>query len=143
LSLSSIPRSLRQAVRERDIGRCRYCRLVQFGQGASFHIDHIIPRSKGGATSLENLALQCPSCSLHKADRIEALDETSGGRASLFHPLRDVWDEHFRLDTDGRCVGLSPVGRATVTALHMNDVLPRFARACQIVSGLLDTRRVL
>lgn len=42
-----------------------------------FHIDHIIPRSKGGATELENLALQCPGCSLHKATRTAVVDPVS------------------------------------------------------------------
>lgn len=77
MSLSSIRRDLRAAVFVRDQGRCQYCRLAQFGHGSMFHIDHIIPRSKGGATELENLALQCPGCSLHKATRTAVVDPVS------------------------------------------------------------------
>jgi hypothetical protein len=36
LSRSSIPRGLRDAVWERDAGRCRYCGLGQLGHGATF-----------------------------------------------------------------------------------------------------------
>lgn len=137
MSRSSIPRALRDAVVSRDAGRCRYCGFAQLGHGATFHIDHIVPRSKGGATSLDNLALQCPSCSLHKADKVGGTDPISATSVPLFHPLRDTWREHFRLEPDGACVGLSPVGRATVIALGMNERIPRFARACQITLGLL------
>ena len=50
MSLSAIPKSLRRRVLDRDQGRCQYCHLSQIGQGAVFHVNHIIPRSKGGAT---------------------------------------------------------------------------------------------
>jgi hypothetical protein len=36
-------------------------------------------------------------------------------------------------------MGLTVVGRATVAALQMNATIPRFARACQIMLGLLST----
>jgi hypothetical protein len=137
LSRSSIPRTLREAVFARDAGRCLYCGLAQLGHGATFHIDHIMPRSKGGPTSLDNLALQCPNCSLHKADKVSALDPETGSIVALFHPLRQRWVEHFRFGSDGACVGLTPVGRATTVALGMNNTIPRFARACQMMLGLL------
>jgi hypothetical protein len=139
LSRSAIPRALRDAVFERDAGQCQYCHLAQLGHGSTFHIDHVCPRSKGGATSLDNLALQCPSCSLHKADRIAAIDPETGQSVRLFHPLKQTWREHFRLERDGTCRGVTPVGRATAAALGMNAMIPRFARACQIALGLLST----
>ena len=74
MSRSSIPRALRREVQRRDADRCLYCGLLQVGQGATFHVDHVLPRSRGGATSLDNLVLQCPYCSLHKADRTHAKD---------------------------------------------------------------------
>ena len=139
MSRSSIPRQLRHVVFARDGGRCQYCQLSQFGDGAVFHIDHILPRSKGGTTSIDNLALQCPNCSLHKADKISAIDPDTGQAAALFHPLRQAWHEHFRLLEDGSCMGVTPIGRATVLALRMNGVIPRFARACQMRLGLLSS----
>jgi len=39
----------------------------------------------------------------------------------LFHPHRQVWEEHFTWSEDGtELVGLTPVGRATIAALNMN-----------------------
>jgi hypothetical protein len=138
VSRSSIPQALREAVFRRDAGRCQYCRLAQLGHGATFHVDHIVPRSRGGSTSLNNLALQCPNCSLRKSNKTTAIDPQHGQPIALFHPLLQAWREHFRLLDDATCVGITPVGRATVEALQMNAMIPRFARACQLALGLLD-----
>jgi hypothetical protein len=124
-------------VRWRDADQCLYCRLRQLGQAAVFHIDHIIPRSKGGATIAENLALQCPHCSLHKSDKVDAIDPDTGLNVLLFHPLQQEWTEHFTLRPDGACIGLTPIGRASVGALRMNDPIPQAARQIQIMLGLL------
>ena len=110
MSLSSIPRLLRVAVAERDDGRCGYCGLRQTGQAATFHVDHVEPRSRGGATSPDNLVLRCPCCSLRKADKTDGQDPISGRRVPLFHPLREAWADHLRLRPDGSCVGLLWVG---------------------------------
>jgi hypothetical protein len=136
VSLSAIPKALRAAVAERDGGRCCYCHLRQVGQAAVFHVDHVVPRSRGGPTEEDNLASQCPACSLRKASKTAAVDPASGEVVALFHPLRQRWEEHFRVDPDGTCIGLSPTGRATVEALRMNDPLPRTARALQIAAGV-------
>jgi hypothetical protein len=137
VSLSSIPRSLRSTVYERDAGQCQYCHLRQVGQAALFHVDHIVPRSKSGATVIENLALQCPHCSLRKSSKTHGIDPHGGDETLLFHPLRHVWTEHFRLETDGSIVGVSPIGRTTVEALQMNAPIVRTARAIQVAIGLL------
>jgi hypothetical protein len=120
---------------KRDAGRCRYCGLLQIGQATVFHVDHVQPKSRGGATSIDNLVLQCPHCSLRKSSKTEASDPDSGQTVHLYHPLTDLWEDHFRLAADGTLVGRSAVGRATVAALAMNDVWPRAARALQISAG--------
>jgi hypothetical protein len=40
------------AVRERAGGRCQYCLMDQSLQGASFHVEHTIPWSGGGASEV-------------------------------------------------------------------------------------------
>jgi len=136
MSASAIPAALRRQVLARDQARCCYRGLLQFGQGAVFHINHVVPRSKGGATQLENLALQCPHCSLHKSN-LTAYPDSSGEPTPLFHPLRQLWHEHVSLMRTGEIRGLTPTGHATIAALHMNDLLPRIARKIQIGIGLL------
>jgi hypothetical protein len=99
--------------------RCEYCRMHQSLQGATFHVEHIIPGSRGGSDAPENLALACPSCNLHKSDRIEAPDPDSGATVPLFNPRTDRWSEHFCWD-GYRILGLTLTGRATVVALDWN-----------------------
>ena len=137
MSLSAIPRELRARVFERDNSRCRYCRLSQVGQASTFHVNHVVPRSRGGPTTLDNLVLQCPYCSLHKADKTTAADAQTQTQVPLFHPLRQEWRDHFRSDDSASVLGLTPIGRATADALAMNDPLPRTARALQMMLGLM------
>ncbi len=125
----NVPAELSRTVRARAGGRCQYCRMHESLQGATFHIEHIIPQSKGGLSHSENLALACPGCNLHKADRITAGDPSTGEDVRLFHPLRQIWSEHFRFN-GYQIEGLTAVGRATVDALRMNH--PRRQRIREI-----------
>lgn len=68
-------------------------------QGAAFHIEHIIPVCAGGDDSLENLALACPSCNLHKSNRTEAVDQETQDYVPLFHPRVMKWSDHFRFQS--------------------------------------------
>jgi len=120
--MATIPTGIRRAVVERAGEFCEYCRLAQAGQEATFHVEHVVPRTAGGRTALENLALACVSCSLRKGSRQRAIDPQSGAEARLFNPRMDHWREHFRFE-GAYLVGLSPTGRATVDALQLNRPL--------------------
>src|SRR5438128_403665 len=126
----NLPGDLAAAARERAGGRCQYCLMHQSLQGATFHIEHIIPRSHGGSKELSNLALACPSCNLHKADRTAAIDPASGESVPLFHPGRQTWSDHFRVQ--GYWIeGLTPIGRATAAALAFNSARRQRIRAAE------------
>ena len=120
--MSAIAARLRRLVVSRAANRCEYCRLSQEGQEATFHVDHILPKTAGGPTRATNLALARVSCSLRKEARRSALDPTINRRVALFHPRRQRWGDHFRWD-GFRITGLTPTGRATVAALEMNRPL--------------------
>lgn len=60
-----IPREIVDVVYKRDGGRCVYC-----GSAQNLQLDHIIPFSKGGATTLENLQLLCQKCNIEKSNKI-------------------------------------------------------------------------
>ncbi len=82
-----VPASMQRRVRVRAGQCCEYCGIAQKHQEATFHIDHVVPRSAGGETVLENLALACVSCSLRKGPRQEAPDPDTGTTAALRRAL--------------------------------------------------------
>ena len=131
----NVPAELSRTVRARAGARCQYCRMHESLQGATFHIEHIIPQGKGGLSRLENLALACPGCNLHKAGRITAVDPSTGEDVRLFHPLRQIWSEHFRFN-GYQIEGLTAVGRATVDALKMNHSRRQRIREIEEAFGL-------
>ena len=86
-----------------------------------FEIEHIVPLSATGATSIENLCLACPTCNRHKSIRQQAIDPQTGKQFPLFHPQKDQWYDHFRWDNSTtQLVGLTAIGRTTIAALKMN-----------------------
>ena len=101
-------------------GRCEYCRMHQALQGATFHLEHILPQSRGGGSDLANLAWSCPGCNLRKSDRTEAVDPQTGGKVAFFNPRVDRWSEHFRFN-EYEIVGQTPIGRASAAALDLNQ----------------------
>jgi hypothetical protein len=98
-------------------------------QEATFHIDHVLPRSAGGPTKLANLALACVSCSLRKAARVQGTDPTTGENAAIFNPRTTRWEEHFEILASCEIVGRTPVGRATVALLQLNRPIAIAIRA--------------
>lgn len=61
------PRFTRRNIHARDGGRCQYTgRLLAPGEG---NLDHVIPRSRGGTTSWENIVLSDPQVNFRKANR--------------------------------------------------------------------------
>jgi hypothetical protein len=86
--MKSIPADLRRQVVFRAGDRCEYCGLAQEGQEATFHMDHIVPTAARGATTADNLALACVSCSLRKEARRSARDPQTGRTVPLFNPRR-------------------------------------------------------
>lgn len=101
--------------------RCEYCRAPEEAFNFPFEVEHIVPRSRGGGGEMENLALACAACNLFKSDAQTGPDEETGTEAPLFHPRRDDWYAHFRVDAETmQIIGLTPTGRATIARLQMN-----------------------
>jgi 5-methylcytosine-specific restriction endonuclease McrA len=59
----------RRSVFARDGHRCQYC------DGPAESIDHVVPRSRGGLHSWDNVVAACRPCNVRKRDRM--LTETS------------------------------------------------------------------
>ncbi|MHB8189947.1 MAG: HNH endonuclease [Ferrimicrobium sp.] len=59
----------KRAIFSRDLFHCQYC------GGPAENIDHIVPRSRGGTHTWDNVVAACRSCNSRKRDRL--LSETS------------------------------------------------------------------
>ena len=59
-----LPRILRRYIKDRDNHICQYC-----GSDADVCTDHVLPRSKGGKSTLSNLVASCRKCNSKKGAR--------------------------------------------------------------------------
>jgi 5-methylcytosine-specific restriction endonuclease McrA len=70
-SYVSVPRDThkrkitRRAVFARDGWACQYC-----GSRSNLTVDHVIPRSKGGTSSWDNIVASCAPCNRRKGDQL-------------------------------------------------------------------------
>ena len=65
---SGIRAGIRWQVFERDNFKCVACGASQ-KDGAILHVDHIIPRSKGGTDTMENYQTLCQKCNIGKSNK--------------------------------------------------------------------------
>jgi hypothetical protein len=122
----------REALVDRARGCCEYCGSQERFAMQSFCVEHTTPRSRGGESTDDNLALACQGCNNHKYDKVGARDPLSAEDVPLFHPRRDRWSDHFAWSNDfTMIIGLTPTGRATVEALQLNR------------SGVVNLRHIL
>lgn len=119
--MTKFPESVRSLVRQRAKEQCEYCHASEKWQYIPFTVDHILPLTKGGQNTVENLALACFHCNRQKAANTTAVDPHSGLEVPLFHPRQEDWGNHFIWSVDGLfIIGLTSTGRATIAALGLN-----------------------
>ncbi len=70
----------------RDRFRCQYC-----GTGNDLTFDHLVPRSRGGRTTWDNVVAACAPCNLRKSNRL-AKEINMHPRQKPFRP--SVFDLH-------------------------------------------------
>ncbi len=134
--------AFRHLVVARAGGACEYCRLLEAPTGVTFHVEHVLPRSRGGDTALANPALSCPGCNFAKGSRTDGIDG-DGNTQPLFNPRQFAswllgWHIHFVLEvSSGMISPRTPVAEATVATLNMNESNRIFARMLQIRAGLI------
>ncbi|MFE4105996.1 HNH endonuclease [Almyronema epifaneia] len=118
----TISKEIRIQVRERAKYLCEYCHSSEEASAARFEIDHIQPRSRGGADTFENLALACQRCNSYRYNFTEGTDPESQVSTQLFNPRLHHWNEHFAWEKGGLVIrGKTSIGRATCGRLDLND----------------------
>ena len=101
--------------------RCEYCHAPEEVFNFAFEVEHLLPQSRGGSDDLENLALSCHGCNRFKSDFVRGYDDITEQEVALFHPRRDLWEDHFAVDPEtAQIFGKTPIGRATVQRLQIN-----------------------
>jgi 5-methylcytosine-specific restriction endonuclease McrA len=94
LAYEHLPRSRvrfsRFNIYARDDDTCQYC--GRRFKRTDLNLDHVVPRSRGGATSWDNVVCSCIACNLRKGGRTP---EEAGMRL-LRQPGRPRWTPLFR-----------------------------------------------
>jgi len=127
---------MQQLVRERAGGLCEYCHASEKWQYVHFTIDHVLPLSKGGTDSSDNLALACFHCNRRKSSRTTATDPDTGEIYAFFNPRRMIWAKHFIWSQDAAdLIGLTSIGRATIAQLDLNNPRLRTIRLDDVAVG--------
>lgn len=139
MSRIHIPVALRRYVIDRAKGQCEYCLLHQDDVPFAHQVDHLIPLKHSGQTVSDNLALACLDCNRYKGSDLTAIDPLDGAISPLFNPRTQIWAEHFTLD-GVRLVGQTPVGRATVALLRLNDRMRVLQRQVLMEAGRYPPR---
>ena len=133
---SYVTAALRERVAAAARHRCGYCLTIEAVVGSAMEIEHIVPEALGGATEEDNLWLACPACNGRKSMRVSGIDPATGETARFFDPRRQNWADHFAWTEGGtRIIGLTPAGRATVTALELNWAILVAARRVWVAAG--------
>jgi len=132
-----ISSSLRERVFQAAGWRCGYCLSPQELVLGVLEIDHIKPISDGGTDDEDNLWLACRACNMVKRTKTQGLDPQTGRAVPLFNPRQQNWWEHFGWSVSGLEVrGITPIGRATVVALDLNNIIAVMVRRNWLKTGL-------
>lgn len=106
-------------VRQRAGERCEYCRKPDLVSTYGYHVDHIVPLVHGGDSEIANLAWACFECNVSKGRDIASYDPVTGQLTRLYNPRSDRWEQHFVFQ-GARILGMTPIGRVTITLLAFN-----------------------
>lgn len=117
--MTYIPAELCRQIVERAGGCCEYCRMKVADRLLPFEIDHIIAEKHGGTTDADNLCFACYRCNGFKGSDIASADPETGNATFLYHPRKQLWEDHFRL-VGAVIEPLSPEGRVTALILRFN-----------------------
>ncbi len=127
-------RSLRKRIWDRARGRCQYCQLPQAGTTLPFEIDHIRARKHHGVTTINNTCLAYAYCNSAKGTNAAGYDPDTGVLVPLFNPRLDAWENHFTWNGP-MLLGTSPIARATIDVLRINDPVRIAHRRLLIIAG--------
>ena len=136
MSRKQIPLEVELRVRLTAGYCCGYCLAPPHLLPWELELEHLLARANGGTDDEANLWLVCRSCNCFKGIQSYALDPLTNRRLRLFNPRRQKWGTHFKWGADGtQIIGLTATGRATVSALKLNNPFAVAARREWVSAG--------
>lgn len=127
---------VRSRVRAQAQNRCGYCRSLEMYVLGILEIEHIIPKAIGGSDEEENLWLACSLCNNYKGTQADAFDPVTQKHVKLFNPRTQQWSQNFAWSEHAtEIIGLTDCGRATVTALQLNNNIAVSVRRQWVSAG--------
>ncbi len=128
----------RRAVFARDGWTCQYC-----GSRSNLTVDHVIPRSKGGNSSWENIVASCAPCNRRKGDRLPAPGRDAPRACAAHAASGDLHPRRLADDPDGVAAVPAPPGSGPAAGLHQTvaneGALDRTPLADTAVTGKTET----
>ena len=113
------PRPSRHHIFERDRSLCQYC-----GEPATT-LDHIVPRSRGGQTTWENVVCCCSACNRKKGAKL--LENTALRLRSQPSSEAPAWSA-YQPRTPGRPLGVAKSATARATPARVGEVWRKYLR---------------
>ena len=119
-------------VRDRAQGCCEYCLSQESHATQGFSVEHIARSMLGARRPRAISRWPVRGAIISSTIKPQLATLSAATSVPLFHPRRDHWYEHFIWNHDCTLiVGLTPTGRATIEALHLNR------------EGVVNLRRLL
>jgi hypothetical protein len=112
----------RRLVWQRAKGCCEYCQLSQEHSVLPHGVDHIRAKKHRGPHNMENTCIACAHCNAAKSSNVAGYDPETDDLVPLFNPRDDMWNDHFFWE-GALLLGKTPVGRATIDVLSINDAI--------------------
>jgi uncharacterized protein (TIGR02646 family) len=135
-----LDKNVREFFRHEFNDKCGYCESP-VGPTSFGGLDLFRPRSRYGIEAeldWNNYVYSCTVCNRNKGNAFPLMGENQQGEISyelalqqpplLLNPRFDEPSEHFAYQTDGKMIGLTERGRATIERLDLNRDALRYAR---------------
>lgn len=141
--LDALKENIRDYLREKQKGRCAFCRMKLHEENATAEVEHVV--NKGSRLDWmflpQNMVLSCKLCNSSKDTKKALKDMTlsdypDDGEEFLFvNPYFDRYSEHIEIKNDILYMGITDKGKYTVKECHLNRPKLTIARAEEVIKN--------
>lgn len=144
-----VPGSVRYEVLKRAKYRCELCGAHE--DQAALHIDHIVPRSKGGSDDISNFQSLCVTCNTNKRDRddtdfravLASYDERAVGCVFCELPTERIIAENELCLVIRDGFPVTPLHTLIIPKRHVTDYFDLYQPELNAIHAMLAEQRSL